>query len=370
MIIISTILIAIYTIAILWLLKGLLTNNWLESNGAPSQTVNGISVIVAFRNERENLPKLIASLEAQDLSHEFWEAILVDDGSTDSGFDLVMSCKSQLPLKPLVLPDGQAGKKQALLYGLSAASFDTVVFTDADCTHTPQWLSSIREYMGSTDFLQCEVKPQFEKGSIISMFEALDYLSLMAVSAASFAVGKPVIASSANLAFRRSKVNVDAKVLRTDIVSGDDMFLLHHAKTITGLRFKFIASPRVAAFTSFSGGIKGFVLRRSRWASKATAYTDSLTLLLSFLVFTLNFWIVLLAVMLVLGLITFNLPISLLAAKAIVDLPFLAYYLFKTKQQNLLAVFIPLQILYPIYITFAAILGLIKGTTWKGRINS
>lgn len=365
----SALLITIYIVAILWLLSGLLTNKWLKANRAGSENVNGMSVIVAFRNERENLPKLIASLEAQDLPHELWEAVLVDDGSTDNGFDLVMASQNQLPLKPLVLPNGQAGKKQALLFGLSEAKYDTIVFTDADCTLTPQWLSSIRESMENADFFQGEVKPQVKRDSILSMFEALDYLSLMAVSAASFAVGKPVIASSANLAFRRSKVSIDGKVLRTDIASGDDMFLLHHAKSIHGLRFKFLASPQVAVQTSFTGGIKGFISRRSRWASKAKAYTDFLTLLLSILVFTMNLWIVLSAILSVLGVITFTLPVMLVAAKTLVDLPFMAYYLFKTKQQNLLVVFIPLQIIYPFYVTFAATLGLIKGAPWKGRTN-
>ncbi|HDP74698.1 MAG TPA: glycosyltransferase [Bacteroidales bacterium] len=370
MILFSAILITIYIIAILWLLTGLLTNKWLKTSKVGSENIHGISVVVAFRNERENLPKLIASLEAQDLPHEHWEAILIDDGSTDNGPNLVMASQNQLPLKPLVLPNGQAGKKQALLLGISQARYDTVVFTDADCIHTPQWLSSIVESMGNADFFQGEVKPQFERGSILSMFEALDYLSLMAVSAASFAVGKPVIASSANLAFRRSKVSVDGKILRTDIASGDDMFLLHHAKSIHGLRFKFLASPQVAVHTSFSGGIKGFISRRSRWASKAKAYTDSLTLLLSILVFTMNLWIVFSAILSVLGVVTFTLPITLVAAKTLVDFPFMAYYLFKTKQQNLLVVFIPLQMVYPFYVTIAAILGLIKGTTWKERTNS
>lgn len=368
MILLTTILITIYSIAILWLLSGLLTNNWLESKEADSNTIIGISVIVAFRNERENLHKFVSSLEAQDLPHEFWEVIMVDDGSTDNGFSFVAG-SSQLPLKLFALPIGQSGKKQALLYGLKAAKFDTIVFTDADCSHNPHWLSSIRKSMEYADFFQGEVKPLYEKGGILSMFEALDYLSLMAVSAASFAMSKPVIASSANLAFRRSKLNVDGDVLRTDIASGDDMFLLHHAKTIPGLRFKFLASPQVAVFTKFSGGLKGFILRRSRWASKASAYTDSHTLLLSLLVFALNLWIVILEILSVYGVIAFTLPITVLAVKTLVDLPFLSYYLFKTKQQNLLAVFIPLQIVYPFYITFTAILGLTKGVTWKGRTN-
>lgn len=367
MILFSTILISVYLLAILLLLLGLLSNRWLKAFDSDYNFANGISVIVAFRNECQNLPKLIASLEAQDLPRELWEVILVDDGSTDDGVEVVKERLNQIPLKLLVLPTGQTGKKQALLHGLSVAKFDTIVFTDADCIPGPRWLSTIAGEMGKYHLVQGEVKPQLERGSLLSRFEALDYLSLMAVSAASFSIGRPVIASSANLAFKRSAIMVDAKTLRTDIASGDDMFLLHHAKAIPGLQSKFLASPHIAVHTAFGGGVVGFLARRSRWASKALAYTDLDTLFLSVLVFAVNFWISLLFVLSFTHAVDMALPVTMLATKTLVDFPFLAYYLFKTQQQKLLAVFIPLQIVYPFYISFTALAGLLKVTGWKGR---
>ncbi|MEW5845229.1 MAG: glycosyltransferase [Bacteroidota bacterium] len=367
MILFSTILLSIYLLAILLLLLGLLSNRWLKTGNSQYNLTNGISVIVAFRNERQNLPKLVASLELQDLPLDFWEAILVDDGSTDNGMELVKERLTQIPLKLLVLPTGQTGKKQALLYGISVAKFDTIVFTDADCAPNPQWLSTIAGEMAKYHLVQGEVKPQLEVGSLLSRLEALDYLSLMAVSAASFSIGRPVIASSANLAFKLSAIKVDGKTLRTDIASGDDMFLLHHAKTIPGLQCRFLASPQVAVQTTFGGGIKDFLARRTRWASKASAYSDSDTLFLAALVFVMNFWIVLLFILSFTHTVDMAIPFTMLAAKTSVDFPFLAYYLFKTQQQKLLAVFIPLQVVYPFYISFTALAGLLKVTGWKGR---
>jgi len=203
--------------------------------------------------------------------------------------------------------------------------------------------------------------------NLLTMFEALDYLSLMAVSAASFTKGHPVIASSANLAFNRQKVKVDESTLRTDLASGDDMFLLQHARSARDVRMGFWASPGVSVFTRFDGGVKGFLQRRIRWASKAPAYSQPDLIFLSLLVFALNLCIALLLILSILGSYSFTIPIIALAAKSLADFPFLAFYLFKTGQQKLLVVFLPLQAVYPFYITFTAISGFFKSARWKDR---
>ena len=45
----------------------------------------GISVVVVFRNEVHNLPALLGALRAQTLPQHRWEALFIDDGSTDGG---------------------------------------------------------------------------------------------------------------------------------------------------------------------------------------------------------------------------------------------------------------------------------------------
>lgn len=363
----SLILVSLYAFAILWLLLGLLSNNWLKIEGGAEQEATGISVIIAFRNEADSLPRLVESLRAQDFPHHLWEVILVDDGSTDNGFELLSEYTERLPIKLLKLTEKRVGKKQAILLGLSQARFNTIVFTDADCHHHPQWLSTLSAQMGHFDFLQGNVVPIVNSRNLVSWFEALDYAALMAVSAGSFAVGRPVIASSANLAFNRTLVKVDERTIRADIPSGDDMFLLHHAKTIPGLRMGFKASQCMAVETWFTGGFKGFIKRRARWASKASAYTDIDTILLGSLVFALNLWMVFLSIFTVLGFVGAGVLLSLWLIKVVTDFVFLSIFLFKTHQQKLLLVFVPLQLIYPFYITFSAIAGLLTGVTWKGR---
>ncbi|MDI3526938.1 MAG: hypothetical protein PWR03_1121 [Tenuifilum sp.] len=367
--IVSLILFLLYAIAILILLGGLLSSKWVRKNNVYRTENRKVSVIVAFRNERGCLTELIKSLAGQDLQYNHWEAILVDDHSSDGSYELALSLAQGLPVSLYKLPKELKGKKSALLFGLSKAQHDIVAITDADCVLPSSWLREISFEMAHTDFFQGEVRPIVGARSLISWFEALDYTSLMAVSAASFALHRPVIAASANLAFNRKLIPVDSESIRLDVHSGDDMFLLHAAKKQKIRRMRFLSSTNIAVQTYFDGGLNGFLNRRIRWASKAKSYTDIETIILASIVFAINAWLVMLLVLGALGFFDIMFPLKIWFWKSALDFIFLFTYLIRTNQLKLLVVFLPLQVVYPFYITLAALTGLIKGITWKGRTS-
>ncbi len=325
---------------------------------------DGISVIVAFRNEVENLPELIKSFNSQTLPVNQWEVIFVDDNSSDTSISVINSSPKNFNFR-LIQLSGIEGKKRAIIEGVKNARYNLIAITDADCIPSKLWLASLVEH-GDVALIQRPVMVK-TSNSIVNMFEALDYASLMAVSASSFGLGRPVIAASANLAFRKDIVDVNAETLRTDISSGDDMFLLHTAKQNKDnkLMFSLVADGFVT--TKFEGGFSGFIRRRKRWASKASGYKDIDTILVASVVLLFNLSIVLLAFGSLLGFISiYNLLIALLV-KIFVDFPLLFVFLKRTKQLKLMLVFLPLQFIYPFYISYSAIAGLFGGQIWKGR---
>lgn len=103
-----------------------------------------ISVVIPFHNEKENLPELIPSLEAELQKLGSYEIILVDDGSTDH---------YQESLKPflhkekvqLVKMGRQMGKGRALNVGLNKTSGEYIVFMDADLQDDPADLKAFKE---------------------------------------------------------------------------------------------------------------------------------------------------------------------------------------------------------------------------------
>ena len=51
--------------------------------------VNSFSIIIPFRNEANNLPELLSSLNTLEYPGELFEIILVDDDSNDTSVEII-----------------------------------------------------------------------------------------------------------------------------------------------------------------------------------------------------------------------------------------------------------------------------------------
>ncbi len=92
-----------------------------------------VSIIFAYRNEKDSVLNACRSMLAQD--HGFLEVIAVDDRSTDGGGDVLEGLSGDPRLKRVTvrdLPPGWLGKNHALQRGADHASGDWLLFTDAD----------------------------------------------------------------------------------------------------------------------------------------------------------------------------------------------------------------------------------------------
>src|SRR5947209_5102271 len=99
-----------------------------------------ISIIVPTRNRSALLGRLLESLAK--LHYSQWEALVVDDGSTDDTPDIVQRYIDQgLPITYLYQPWSKMGA--ARNFGLEHAHGAIAAFTDDDCTVDPDWLGTI-----------------------------------------------------------------------------------------------------------------------------------------------------------------------------------------------------------------------------------
>ena len=115
------------------------------SKDMPSPT-EGISIIVAARNELENLRKIIPALLNQN--HQDFEVIIINDRSDDGSDEfLIEEEKNFQNLKALNiydLPEHISAKKYAITLGIKAASNKQVLLTDADCIpSSDSWISEM-----------------------------------------------------------------------------------------------------------------------------------------------------------------------------------------------------------------------------------
>ena len=115
-----------------------------------------VSVIVAARNEVENLPALIDSIASQ--KHSNFELIIVNDRSTDGSKDVLTYYEAIFDWLVVIhidtLPTGWTGKKHAIRKGMESSSKEVLLFTDADCiADSEDWISKM------TLTLKYEYKP-------------------------------------------------------------------------------------------------------------------------------------------------------------------------------------------------------------------
>ena len=95
------------------------------------------TIIVPFRNEEKNLPKLLSSFSKLNYPHELIEIILVDDGSTDDSWRKVQQASAQNPRVKGNKFQRNYGKSAALHEGFSKASGQVVITMDADLQDSP-----------------------------------------------------------------------------------------------------------------------------------------------------------------------------------------------------------------------------------------
>lgn len=203
---------------------------WLASGWSKIQPVPQpagelpVSVIVAVHNEANTISGLLGSMTS--LRYHNWELILVLDRCTDHTRRIVETYEERLPLRILDLTESAkdwSPKKWAVTQGVSAATYDHLVFTDADCRVAPTWLLGMNA--------------QFQSGAEvvlgIGLYESHPgQLNLMIQSETAFtafqyigaaAQGWPYMAVGRNMGYTKEiSERVGGLQSHKEILSGDD----------------------------------------------------------------------------------------------------------------------------------------------------
>lgn len=107
-----------------------------------------LSVIIPFYNERENLEELYRKVASVLPSlKRSYEIILIDDGSTDGGYELLTRLAAGDPHLKLIRLTRNFGQTAALAAGFKAASGRHYVTLDADNQNDPNDLPRLLEKM-------------------------------------------------------------------------------------------------------------------------------------------------------------------------------------------------------------------------------
>jgi len=103
-----------------------------------------ISVVVPLLNEEESLPELTEWIARVMNEHQFtYEVILVDDGSTDSSWNVIESLNEKNHLIRGIRFQRNYGKSAALNEGFRTCEGDVVITMDADLQDSPDEIPAL-----------------------------------------------------------------------------------------------------------------------------------------------------------------------------------------------------------------------------------
>lgn len=323
------------------------------------------TIVVPFRNEKENLPNLLHSISLLHYPKELVKVILVDDDSEEvfSVQDLVFSLKVIKNERKSNSP-----KKDSIETAIQVAKNDWIITTDADCLVQKNWLTTFDQYIQENEVKMvasgvCYVP----KSGFLSAFQNLDFLSLQGATIASFGIGKPFMCNGANFAYSKAFFKeLNGFQGNGTIASGDDVFLLQKAVSIAPEKVGFLLAKESIVATKPVDTWSELFQQRVRWASKSTGYSSVYGKMLAIVVFSGNLaWILSFLLWLVGFLLDQNIFMLFVALKFLID--FILIYktanFFESKLQYVLAS----SLLYPFFSVSVAVYSLFGNYNWKGR---
>lgn len=247
-----------------------------------------MSVVVAARNEQENIGSCLQALINQTYPLKRYEVIVVDDRSTDGTAAIVDHFSKTDDRIKLVLvnqlPAGISPKKHALEKGIEIAKGKIILTTDADCVPEPGWIAGMINYFEPAVGLVAGFSPlvKDEGETIFSRLVTLDSLSLAAVAAGSFGLGKPLTCNGRNLAYRLETFHaVNGFKAIQNLISGDDDLLLHMVRQKTNWQFRYAIDPETIVRSKAPPDFRHLANQRIRHASKGRYYSSWLKLSLA-----------------------------------------------------------------------------------------
>jgi len=201
-----------------------------------------VSVIVCARDEYYNLKENLPLLLTQDYSA--FEVVVVNHGSEDETNYLLRDLSDEYKNLKIVNVSQDlnffTGKKFPLSIGIKSASYDILLFTDADCKPAGnQWLRRMAANFTEETEIVLGYGSYNKSGSLVNMLIRFD-TTRIAMNYLGFArAGMPYMGVGRNMAYRKSLFyKQNGFISHYRIQSGDDDLFINKAATSKNTRIE------------------------------------------------------------------------------------------------------------------------------------
>jgi len=226
------------------------------------------SVIVPAYNAAGTLPACLHALLHQTIARTEYEIIVVDDGSTDGTGETVLQ-------SVVLIHQTHRGRAAARNSGIRVARGGLLLFTDADCVPTPNWIEAMTRPFKDNQVAGCKGVYRTHQRNLLARFVQVEYEEKYRAMEGTSSID---FVDTYSAAYRK-KVLVDEGCFSEEILAAEDAELSfrltergyrlifnpqgvvyhHHARTIGRyLRRKFSYGEwRLQVYTRFPQKIRG-----------------------------------------------------------------------------------------------------------------
>jgi len=338
----------------------------VEANYASkTKSVISVNVIVAFKNEKENIINLINDLKNQNYNNELVKYILINDNSTDNSLEIAQN-ETLNDKKFIVLNlEEDSGKKQALKYGLKYAKNELIIHTDADVILNKSWINTFANYYEKTNF-KLAIAPVIytNEASIFQKLQSLEITNIAGITAGSALLNIPLMANGANLAYSKDLIPTFVESINKK-ASGDDMFFLEKVKTKYANKIRFIKSHNAIVYTYAEKNIKAFFNQRIRWFGKSSSFKNPFIITVGLFTTLINLFSILGIILTVIQPRFSHIFLLFLIIKFVAESFSSIIYCKYYNKQNLIYLIPILFLIYPVYVVFIGVNSLFITPKWK-----
>jgi len=328
-----------------------------------------ISVVVAARNEEKNIARLLTTLVNQSYSHDQYQIIIANDGSTDGTVSIVEKFSQKWNMIKLVEVSGRESaispKKNALTQAIKMAEGEIILSTDADCQVGKYWIESMVSCFDDNEMVIGYSRTKlvdWVKTGFIQKFEHFDFLAMFMAAAGAISSGKYFSCSGQNIAYKKEAFNIVGGFEKIKhLISGDDVNLMQLFRK-SGMKVKFAFTDHSFVYTQPIKNTGTFLSQRSRWTSNMKW---QVLLNPEFFIYLVSvFFVTFLPIIILFN--YWQLGVGFLLVRVLFELIFLklGYKVFGENKKKLM--FYPVWlIVQPVYIIAIAVMGGLNIFSWK-----
>jgi len=326
-----------------------------------------VSVIIPARNEERNLLRCIEALQRAEYSPEHIEFIIVNDRSTDSTASVAAALTHNDPRFRIVnktaasLNANLRGKPGALQEGIDNATGDVLLFTDADCSIHPQWITAMSApFRDESVGMVCGFTTIKTTGPF-AILQDVEWMYSQAMAKGGVGNDIPLGCYGNNMAIRRSAYDAVGGYAAIPFSITEDLALLQHIAD-HGKHVIYQCIPQATVETLPCTTLHEYLTQRQRWARGGTALGNRA---LIFVLSSVAVWVGIVTSLIQHDMIWLSIFLIL---RVVGDSVLVGIAAVRVRRLSLLPYILPSIIMLMMTELSAPFLSLRKDVTWKGQV--